>query len=217
MRRLRNLPILLLFLATPAAAQIPRVVSISAAPNGQHLAGTAQLADLFSPKIVSTIRSGLPAVIRFDFRLVEAPDREVQRAARSRRILYDLWSERYYIRFNHRQQIVGSFSEVEKICTNFEEAELLLLSGLSSHKTYRLRLQVTVFPISTKQDQQFREWIESSGIPEESSPGEDPAAGFRFNLSKLFSFFLGKKDRPFGASEWATSPPFRVENGNYKR
>ena len=211
MRRLRNLKILLLFLATPAAAQSPRVVSISAAPTGQYLAVSAQLAELFSPKIISTIRSGLPAVIRFDFRLVEEPDREVQQILRSRRILYDLWSERYQIDFNHHQQIVASFSEVEKKCANFEEAELFLLSRLSPQKTYRLRLQVAVIPISTKQDQQFREWIETSGVPEESSPGEDPASGFRFNLSKLLSFFLGKKDRPFGASEWATSPLFRVE------
>jgi hypothetical protein len=210
MRRLRNLQILLLLLATPAAAQTPAVVAISATPAGQHLAVAAQLADLFSPKIISTIRSGLPAVVRFDFRLMEEPNREVQQTTRSLRILYDVWSERYQLSFNNRQQFVAGFSEVEKICANFEEAKLLPLSRLSPQKTYRLRLQVAVIPISTKQDQQFREWIETSGIPEESSPGEDHASGFRFNLSKLLSFFLGKKDRPFGASEWAASSPFHL-------
>ncbi|MDZ7289267.1 MAG: DUF4390 domain-containing protein [candidate division KSB1 bacterium] len=211
MRRQINLKILLfLLLVTEATAQAPRVVSLVAEAGEQHLAVSARLAHLFSPKIVNTIRSGMPAVIRLDFRLVAEPDREVQRLTRALHLSYDLWNERYHLRFDHREQLVMSFAELEKICSAFEEQQFLPLDRLSSQPTYRLRLQITVIPISAKQDQQFRDWLENSGATEESAPGEERASGFRLNLSKLLSFFLGKKDQPFGVSEWAMSPPFRL-------
>ena len=211
MRRLGKIEILLLFLlAGETTAQAPRVVSIVAKPVEQHLAVSVQLADLFSPKIANTIRSGLPAVIRFDFRLVEEPNREARQITRSLRILYDVWSERYRIATNGQEQIASIFAEMEKFCAGFEAGKFLPLEQLSPQKTYRLRLQVAVIPISTKQDQQLRDWLEASDATEESAPGEDRATGFRLNLSKLVSFFWGKKDRPFGTSEWAESPSFGV-------
>jgi len=212
MRRFEGIKIfLLLLLVAETTAQTPRVVSILAKPGDGDLAVSVQLVNLFSPKIVSTIRSGMPAVIRFDFRLLEAPDRELQQATRSLNILYDLWNERYRLQNAGREQFVATFAELEKTCSAFEETKLLPLSRLSSQKIYQLRLQIAVIPISAKQDQQLRDWLAASDDTEESAPGEDRAAGFRLNLSQLLSFFWGKKDRPYGASDWAISPPFQVE------
>ncbi len=211
MRRLGKIQIFLLFiLASKTTAQAPRVVSISAKPVEQHLAISVQLADLFSPKIANTIRSGLPAVIRFDFRLIEEPNREARQITRSLRILYDVWSERYRIAVNGQEQIASTFAEMEKFCTGFAEQKFFPLNRLSPQGTYKLRLQVAVIPISAKQDQQLRDWLEASDATEESAPGEDRATGFSLNLSKLVSFFWGKKVRPFGTSEWAESPWFRL-------
>lgn len=211
MRRFGKIEIFLLFLlAGKVTAQAPRVVSISAKPGDQHLAVSVQLADLFSSKIANTIRSGLPAVIRYDFHLIEEPDREVRQIMRSVRILYDVWSERYRIAANGQEQIASNFAEMEKICAGLEESRLLPITQLSPQKTYRLRLQVAVIPISAKQDQQLRDWLEASDATEESVPGEDRSTGFHLNLSKLVSFFWGKKERPFGTSEWAESASFRV-------
>ncbi|MGH7596539.1 MAG: DUF4390 domain-containing protein [bacterium] len=211
MRRFGKIEIFLLFLlATETTAQAPRVVSVIVKPVEQHLTVSVQLADIFSPKIANTIRSGLPAVIRFDFRIVEEPNREARRIMRSVRILYDVWSERYRIAVNGREQIVSTFAEMEKFCAGFEAEKFLPLAQLSPTKTYRLRLQVAVIPISAKQDQQLRDWLEASDATEESAPGEERATGFSLNLSKLVSFFWGKKDRPFGTSEWAESSPFRL-------
>jgi hypothetical protein len=211
MRRFGKIKIfLLVLLAGEVTAQTPRVVSIIAKPGEQHLAVSVQLADLFSPKIANTIRSGLPAVVRFDFRLIEEPNREVRQVTRSLRILYDVWSERYHVTANGQEQIATTFTEMEKICAGFEDAKFFPLAPLVPQKTYRVRLQVAVIPISAKQDQQLRDWLEASDATEESVPGEDRATGFRLNLSKLVSFFWGKKERPFGTSEWAESGTFRV-------
>lgn len=211
MRRFGKIKIfLLVLLATETTAQAPRVVSVIVKPVEQHLAVSVQLADLFSRKIANTIRSGLPAVIRFDFRLVEEPNREARQITRSLRILFDVWSERYRIAVNGQEQIASTFAEMEKFCAGFEESKFFPLNRLSPQGTYKLRLQVAVIPISAKQDQQLRDWLEASDATEESAPGEDRATGFRLNLSKLISFFWGKKERPFGTSEWAESPSFRL-------
>jgi len=212
MRRLKKFYFLFsLLLAAAATAQTPRVISILAQPAGDSLIVSVQLADIFSQKIVNTIRSGLPAVIRFDFRLVEAPERELQQMAHSLRVLYDLWSDRYRLQSNQRASIAASFAEMEKLCTKIDTLTLKPRRRLVLEKTYQLRLQVTVIPISAKQDQQLRDWLEVAGAAEESAPGEEGAAGFRLNLNRLFSFLGGKKEKPFGASEWAVSPPFRVQ------
>jgi hypothetical protein len=107
--------------------------------------------------------------------------------------------------------IACNFAEMQKICERIEDSSLVALNRLSSQKTYRLRLQIAVIPISTKQHQQLQDWLTASDDTEESSPGEDRSAGFRFNISQFFSFFVGKKERPFGTSEWILSPPFRLE------
>jgi hypothetical protein len=212
MRRQKKLHFLfLLLLSAAAAAQTPRIISVVAKPTADSISVAVQLADIFSPKILNTIRSGLPAVIRFDFRVLEETNQEKLQVMRLLRIVYDVWNDRYRLQFNDRAQIVASFAEVEKICVNFEETKLLSKRRLALQKTYRLRLQVAVIPISTKQDQQLRDWLEVADDTEESAPGEDRSTGFRLNVSKLVSFFGGKKDRPFGASEWAVSPPFRLE------
>ena len=201
----------LLLLAAEAAAQTPRVISIFAKPAVDSLTVSVQLADIFSPKIVNTIRSGLPAVIRFDFRLLEEPERELQQMTHSLRLLYDLWNDRYRLQFNQREQTAASFAEMEKLCTKIDTLKLLLRRRLLPQKTSRLRLQVAVIPISAKQDQQLRDWLEVADDTEESLPGEDRATGFRLNLNTLVSFLSGKKENPFGASEWAVSPPFRAQ------
>jgi hypothetical protein len=212
MRRLESVKILfLLLLAAQTTAQTPRVVSILAKPAEQNLTVAVQLADLFSPKITSTIRSGLPAVVRFDFRLLEEPDHEVQQVTRSLNILYDLWNDRYRLQFNGREQFAANFADMQRFCESIDDSSLLALNRLSSQRTYRLRLQITVIPISTKQHQQLQDWLAASDDTEESAPGEDRSAGFRFNISQFLSFFVGKKDKPLGASEWRLSPPFRLE------
>lgn len=201
----------MLLFAASTSAQTPRIVSL-VAKTDSNLAVTVQLAEIFSAKIVGTIRSGLPAVIRFDFRLIEEPDNEIRQTTRSLHILYDLWNERYRLRFNGREQFVSDFAEMQKNCENIEDSNLMPRQWLSSQKSYRLRLQIAVIPISTKQNQQLQDWLESSEATEESSPGEERANEFRFNLSKFLSFFVGKKDRPLGTSEWVWSPPFRLEH-----
>ncbi|RIK77656.1 hypothetical protein DCC62_09120 [candidate division KSB1 bacterium] len=107
-------PAIFFALAISLAAQTPRIVSLSAEPVRDSLAVNVQLEDLFPTKIANTIRSGLPTVIRFDFRLIDESGREVLRLTEAMEILYDIWAQRFRITLDDQQHFAASFEEMKK-------------------------------------------------------------------------------------------------------
>lgn len=103
-RLLHITPAIFFTLAISLAAQTPRIVSLSAEPAHDSLAVNVEIEDLFPPKIANTIRSGLPTVIRFDFRLIDESEREVARFTETMEILYDIWAQRFRISLDHQQR-----------------------------------------------------------------------------------------------------------------
>ncbi|MCL4706907.1 DUF4390 domain-containing protein [bacterium] len=203
-------PAIFFTLAISLAAQTPRIVSLSAEPVRDSLAVNVQLEELFSTKIANTIRSGLPTVIRFDFRLIDESGREVLRVTEAMEILYDIWAQRFRISLDQQQRFAGSFDEMKKICSELEHYKLVAPAALRTVSRYRLRLQVTVIPISSRQNHQWRERIESADLQDEAAASEAGRLGFSVNVSRLLSFFLSGKERVHGASEWVTSSPFQL-------
>lgn len=203
-------PAIFFALAISLAAQTPRIVSLSAEPVRDSLAVNVQLEDLFPTKIANTIRSGLPTVIRFDFRLIDESGREVLRLTEAMEILYDIWAQRFRITLDDQQHFAASFEEMKKICSELEHHKLATPIALRTALQYRLRLQVTVIPISSRQNHQWRERIESADLQDEAAASEAGRSGFSVNVSRLLSFFLSGKERVHGASAWATSSPFQL-------
>lgn len=211
MARLFHITVAISFvLAAALAAQPPRIVSLSAQPAYDSLAVNVELEDLFPPKIANTIRSGLPTVIRFDFRLIDDSDREVARLSEAMEILYDIWAQRFRITLDQQQRFVASFEEMRKMCSELEHHKLAAPAALRTASQYRLRLQVTVIPISSRQNHQWRERIESADLQDEAAASDAGRSGFSVNVSRLLSFFLSGKERVHGASAWVTSSPFQL-------
>lgn len=197
-------------LALPLAAQAPRITALTAVLERDSLLVDAQMADLFSNKIANTIRSGLPTVVRCDFRIINERDREVAAALLVMEIRYDIWAQRYHVVSNHSRRTGSSFEEMEKICSTLTRLPVLTLAELPAVPTCRVRLQVTVIPISSRQNHQWRERIESADLQEAAAASESGRSGFSVNVSRLLSFFLGGQERVHGASAWATSPPLQL-------
>lgn len=203
------LALLILFLAHGAAfSQRPQVLSVTPEKAGDKLGLCGGLGDLFVPKIVGTIKSGLPAVLRFDMRVAEESGRELLRADQSWKILYDLWTEKYRLRTAAEEKIFDDFPALEAFCVDFHSGPLLPLAHLQHEKKYRLRLQVTVIPISSKQKERWRDVLEAADNGQESNPAESRRNTFSVNVSQLLSFFISSKSQ--GASEWGESSWFRV-------
>jgi len=210
MRAQRSAFALALFILVPGAAlaQKPRILTVTPERVGEQLAIHSEMAALFAPKIVGTIKSGLPVVLRFDLRLVEGPDREIWHGEQSWNVLYNLWSETYRLRTAVESKTFESFSALESFCADFHSGPLLPVLHLQPHRNYRIRVQVVVIPISAKQREQLRDVLEAGDRSQESNPAEARRNAFSINLSQLLSFFMGDKASEQGSSEWAESSWF---------
>ncbi|NUO79465.1 DUF4390 domain-containing protein [candidate division KSB1 bacterium] len=191
-------------------AQQPQIKTLIAQPQNGGIFAQVQVENLFSPKITSTIRSGLPVIIRCDFRLTTAEGREVAHAIQPMQVLFDIWSQRYRITLIDSNRFASTFEEMEKLLNSFEMAAITSHDHLDSALSYRLRLRVTVVPISAEQGRQLLQRLSSNDLQSEGSASESGRSGFSLNLSSLLSFFLSDEERTHGASDWANSSTFRL-------
>lgn len=196
--------------ASALFAQQPKIRALLAQPQNNGIAAQVQLENLFAPKIASTIRSGLPVIIRCDFRLQTGNGREVARETHALQILFDIWSQRYRITLHDSNRFVSSFDELEKMFAQLELAAITAHDQLDGALSYRLRLRVAVLPISAEQGKQFLQRLESNDLRGENTASESGRSGFSVNLSSLLAFFLRGEERAHGASEWASSSVFRL-------
>lgn len=198
------------FFSTSLFAQQPKIKALLAQPQNGGVIAQMRLENLFSPKIASTIRSGLPVIIRCDFRLQTGNGREVARETHSLQILFDIWTQRYRITLHDSNRFVSTFEELEKMFTQLELAAFTAHDRLDSAQSYRLRLRVAVIPISAEQGRQLLQRLESNDLRGENNAAESGRSGFSVNLSSLLAFFLSGEERAHGASEWASSSSFRL-------
>ncbi|MEK7727654.1 MAG: DUF4390 domain-containing protein [candidate division KSB1 bacterium] len=200
----------LLMLSSPLFAQQPKIKTLLAQPQNGAIAAKVQLENLFAPKIASTIRSGLPVIIRCDFRLQTSSGHEVAHTLHSLQVLFDIWTQRYRISVLDSNLFVNSFEEMEKIFAQLELAAITNPGRLDSALSYRLRVRVAVIPISAEQSKQLLQRLESNDLRGEGTASESGRSGFSVNLSSLLAFFLRGEERAHGASEWSDSSIFRL-------
>ncbi len=199
---------LIFCLAWPLGAQQPKIRGLTAMPQGEKILARVQLENLFAPKIVSTIRSGLPAIVQHDFRLM-VDGKEKARALQAVEVKYDIWAQRYRLAFPDTVRFAATFTEVEKILRDFQTTAFFQGMMRDGATVYRLRLRVAVVAISAEQSRQLLQRITSNDFEGGTSAAEAGRSGFSLNLNDLISFFFGGEQRAHGLSEWAVSPPLR--------
>jgi hypothetical protein len=195
-------------LAWPLAAQQPKIRGLSATPRGERVIARVRLENLFAPKIVSTIRSGLPAIVQHDFRLQTENGEEKARALQTLEVKYDIWAQRFRLAFPDTVRFAATFEEVEKMLKDFE-IPALFTPTLERSPACRLRLRVAVIPISAEQNRKLLQRLAGDDFEADNTTTEAGRSGFSLDLSSLISFFFAGEERAHGASAWAASPPFR--------
>jgi hypothetical protein len=199
---------LILCIGWPLGAQQPKIRGLSAMPRGEMIIARVRLENLFAPKIVSTIRSGLPAIVQHDFRLQAENGKEKARALQSLEVRYDIWAQRFRLAFPDTVRFAATFDEAEKMLRDFE-IPALFTPVLDRSSAFRLRLRVAVIPISAEQNRQLLERLAANDSETGNTTTEAGRSGFSLDLSSLISFFFAGEERAYGASAWAASPLFR--------
>jgi hypothetical protein len=188
-----------------------RVQNIEPSLNQNYLAVSAVFQNLFSPKIVGTIQSGLPSIIEIEIKLLQEDKRSVLHKRFTRTISYNIWEERYTINSEDTTNTFYDFEEAKKFSSEFKNLALIEKNNLDENAKYKFLIRVGIIPISTMQAEKVTDWLRDPNQSEEYLASDDRASGFKLNLNKLVSFFVGNKKRSQYSSSWYSSDAFRIK------
>ncbi|MFQ5824323.1 MAG: DUF4390 domain-containing protein [bacterium] len=189
-----------------------RVDQIEPRLNSGYLTVSAGLQNLFSTKIVGTIQSGLPSIIEIEIKLLQAGKKSVLRKRITRSISYNIWEERYSIQSEDTTEFCFELEKAKYLSSHLDHIALIRSSLLDSAAKYSIQIRVGIIPISMHQQEKLADWLQEPNQTEEYLASEDRSSGFKLNISKLVSFFVGGNKRPQNSSKWYSSKIFRVED-----
>lgn len=187
-----------------------RVDQIELSLTQGYLTVAAVFQNLFSPKIVGTIQSGLPSIIEIEIRLLQEDKKSIIRKRFTRTISYNIWEERYTINSEDSTRVLNEFNEVKKFGSQLENLSLITKNILNENVRYYVRIRVGIIPISTLQAEKVTDWLQDPNQSEEYLASDDRSSGFKLNINKLVSFFVGSKKRSKYSSKWYSSKSFRI-------
>lgn len=185
---------------------------------------SAQFRDLFSRKIVSTIQSGLSAIVHVDVRLLEASTvksmfsskddkfKNVYHTELVRSISYNIWNERYAVSADDETVIFAGLVEAKEAISRIEQEGLVEVSRLRPMAEYTIKMRVQVVPISAAQGDRIADWLRDPNRLDEELGTKEQSREFQFNVSELIATFWGKKKQARNSSAWQMSEPFRISD-----
>ncbi len=179
--------------------------------NGQ-LVISAEFKNLFSRRIVGTIQSGLPSIIQIEIKVVDSTNHSLVRKRLSRTLSYDLWEERYTLKFQDTTLTFIEFAALKAGSNNLKQLRLLIPQALEPGQRYQITLRVGIVPITSRQAEKVTDWLLNPNQTDEYIASDERASGFQLNLNKLVSFFATNRKRSIFTSRWFSSENFTLSD-----
>jgi len=198
----------LLAFAVPASAreQNARVERVRLQRGEEGIVCDIDLADIFTPPIESTLRSGLPVVIDVALELRPAVGAVTGRLLRSE-LNYDVWEDRYSLIRGGRELVFPEFAALRQACEQYRRHSLGLPTPPADGGGFRLRLRVAVNPLGGVERRRMEHWLARTV----SDPADPASRELRLDLGALIgSFFGGGEDEGWGAER--SFGPYRIED-----
>ena len=198
-----------------------RVTAVIPTASSGHLSVGVECESIFSPKSLSTLQSGLSAVLRLELRLERSGgtrtllggaggDFEVVHVSEmARSIAYDVWDERYMVSGPGKAESFEDLEKAQRAVATFEHREVATLVDLDPG-LYRLRARVQLLPVSPEQGERVAAWLQGSGDAGQEA-GPSGRRGAEFNVGNLLSMLWGRGQNQRDRSAWATSESFEVD------
>lgn len=183
---------------------------------------SAESQSLFSRKSLSTLQSGLPAVIRLEISLMKSArtrslfsdgeDRYEKMLSTEvvQSIAYNVWDERYTIRCRGKTEVFADFTSAERTIGLVEREALISVDELEPLAAHMVRARVQLIPISTEQGDRIADWLRNPHRLEAEMVSESEGKGSQFDINGLLSVFWGRDKKTRHRSEWSASRPFRI-------
>ena len=189
------------------------IVSIMPGIYNDSLAVSLNISQLFSPKSLSTLQSGIQSLIEIDIELLKhsgessliSGSTTVDRFEIYRSLSYNIWDEKYYVNEKGGKRTFNNIDEFKKYACSLANHPLTLLSSLEQTAMYSLRIMVQFFPISEEQSGKVEAWLSNPNQTKFTLASDENSNRFSLSSGKLVSMFLGKKNRPENTSDWYNS------------
>ncbi|MFQ5631963.1 MAG: DUF4390 domain-containing protein [bacterium] len=159
-----------------------------------------RIENLFSPKVVGTIQSGLPSVVFVELTLQEINGRRILRKRILQSISYNIWEERYTIQRDSTEESLQDFSLVKEHSSTIKEIYLIGARFLRAGAKYSVKVRAGISPISSLQSEKLSSWLQESDETQSDIVAQERSSGFKFNLSKLVSILVGGNKRSGNSS-----------------
>jgi len=197
-----------------------RVAAVTPALSSGALSVEVECADLFSPKSLSTLQSGLSGVLRLELRLQRSGAARtllggghqfetVRETELAQSISYDVWNERYTVRGPGREEVFGDLASAEAAVARFAVDRLVSGDELEAGAFYRINARAQLLPVSPEQGQRLAAWLHGQTRPDRE---QELAGGHRagFGVGGLLSVLRGRSPNARDRSEWCASEEFAV-------
>ncbi len=148
------------------------------------LAASVSMKDLFGERERERMHSGfvVRVIIRAEV-MREGDMRPVARAARSTRILYDLWDERYTVEVSEREgrtivRQVATARDAIELATSLQNFQVVEAGALDPTLTYRIRLRADLNPLSEDLVKDVKKWLVRTPGQGRSATGDSVFGSF---------------------------------------
>jgi len=199
-------------LAFPGGGEKIRIEHVTPRLVNRHIAVSAEFANLFSDKIVSTIRSGLRSVIQIEIQLRSDLQKELFHKRILRTISYDIWEQRYAVSSADTTLFVTAFDEAKRLGSRLDDESLMPIEEWNGSGKFFIRMKVGINPISTRQAERASDWLLDPNQEQEYLASENRSSTFEVNLNRLVSFFISSRKQSDYISDWFVSPAFRISD-----
>ncbi len=174
---------------------------------GGRLAVEIEIEGIFSPRILGTVRSGLPAVVELFYHISQVEGKNTASGIRSFSLNYDVWEDVYSLAGEDTTFCFNSLEGLRRAAENLRIDSLLTAGRYSLKDSYRLKVGISVNPLRGTDKRKIDSWVrENVRSGEEGSWREHV-----LNLNELISHFFSSSDNDSGKSEWYSVPPFKPE------
>jgi hypothetical protein len=182
MRRL--LPLLAVFLATPALSQ-GSVTELAVFRTGESVRAEVRARDLLDERTTQTIKSGLPGTCVYLLRLEDRSGHLVTERFVQRSLRFEVWDKRYVLESEEETLALPTLAAADSAFSRLSGCELCPLSLLRSTEEYQLILRIAVRPLAPEARENLSGYV--------SQNSADESAGLALDLSARFGRAMEEK------------------------
>jgi hypothetical protein len=204
--------------SSPAAGgSEPRIESVHPGRSGDLLTCQVHAANLPGPRILSSLRSGLPSGIELVLELLDAEEHSIAGNRVSFRIAFDLWEEVFRVEGLGEEQRFADEDAFAAYLASPPRLPVAPVKLLEPDERFRIRVDLLLHPVAPEETDRLGEWVGGgAGEADGGATGSSDGREVLVDLGQVIRFFYrgSRRSRTLGTeglSHWFTLADLKNE------